>query len=482
MPGKSNAISRGIFKAMGIFGGTQMLTVICSIVRNKLVSIWLGSTGMGLFGLYNSAIDMLNELFNMGLRTSCVRDISQAVTTGDDSRIARVVLIVRRWSWLLGAVGALFTFLVSPLLSRFTFGDYSHAWGYGVLSASVFFFSVLSSEQAVLQGVQRLKSLAKAAVWGNAIGLALSIPMYYYWRIDSVVPSILVYALANVVCILLMRNRDYDGKAKGLTMRDTVKGGAEFLKFGFCITLSTFSMLLVSYIFMAYLNHHSDMATVGHYQAGYALIIRYSAMFFTAIGVEYYPRLSGVAHSRRRIDVFVTQESAISLQILVPVIIVFLLCRNLVVDILYSPDFYAMIPYISWCMVGLTFKGVSWCIAYVILAKGESKVFLATELTSSALCLVFNISFFELWGLTGLGVSYVVWYASYLLIVSVVYVKIFGIKLRTKLLLHTAYAFAVTLAALWAVESGNITFAVVLALATACGSIVKIRKSVGKSK
>ena len=60
---------------MGIFGGTQMLTIICSIVRNKLVSVWLGPSGMGLFGLYNSAIDMINVFSNMGLRTSSVRDI-----------------------------------------------------------------------------------------------------------------------------------------------------------------------------------------------------------------------------------------------------------------------------------------------------------------------------------------------------------------------------------------------------------------------
>ena len=83
MSGKSNAISRGIFKAMGIFGGTQMLTIICSIVRNKLVSVWLGPSGMGLFGLYNSAIDMINVFSNMGLRTSSVRDISGAFASGN---------------------------------------------------------------------------------------------------------------------------------------------------------------------------------------------------------------------------------------------------------------------------------------------------------------------------------------------------------------------------------------------------------------
>lgn len=482
MSGKNGAISRGIFKAMGIFGGTQVLSIICSIVRNKLVSMWLGASGMGLFGLYNSAIDMLCVFTNMGLRTSSVRDLSQAFATGDEAHIARVVKIVRRWSWLLGAVGAVLTMLLAPALSHITFGDTAHAWGYGVLSVSVLCFSVLCSEQAVLQGVKRLKALAKATVWGNAMGLALSVPMYYYMGEASVVPSILVYAIANVVSVWVLRCRDYDGKAPRLTAGETAHGGLDFFKFGFFITLSVFSTLLVSYIFMAYLNHRADLDTVGHYQAGYSMVNRYSALFFSAIGMEYYPRLSGVAQSNRRIDVFVTQQSAITLWILLPVILLFIVCRKLVVDVLYTSDFYAMIPFVTWCMVGLVFKGVSWCIAFVILAKGASKVYLVTELSSSVLCLVYNITFFELWGLEGLGVSYAVWYLSYLVIVAVVYVREFGIALRRAMLWHTAYATVMTLAALWAVSSGYVAVAVALALVAGGGSIVKIRESVGKLK
>lgn len=479
---KKGAVSRGIFKAMGIFGGTQVLSIICSIVRNKLVSMWLGASGMGLFGLYNSAIDMLNVLTNMGLRTSSVRDISQAFASGDESHIARVVKIVRRWSWMLGAVGAALTMLLAPVLSHVTFGDTAHAWGYGVLSVSVLCFSVLCCEQAVLQGVKRLKALAKASVWGNATGLALSVPMFYYMGEASVVPSILVYAIANVVSVWVLRCRDYDCKSPSVSVSETARGGLDFFRFGFFITLSVFSTLLVSYIFMAYLNHRADMATVGYYQAGYAMVNRYSALFFSAIGMEYYPRLSAVAHSRVRIDVFVTQQASITLWILLPVIMVFMLCRTLVVDVLYTSDFYSMIPFVTWCMVGLVFKGVSWCMAFVILAKGASKVYLVTELTSSVLCLVFNIVFFELWGLDGLGVSYAVWYLSYLVIVAVAYVKEFGIALRSAMLWHTAYAAAMSVAAMWAVSNGYCAVAVATAVLAGGVSIVKIRKSVGKSK
>ena len=82
----------------------------------------------------------------------------------------------------------------------------------------------------------------------------------------------------------------------------------------------------------------------------------------------------------------------------------------------------------------------------------------------------------------GLGVSYAVWYLSYLLMVGVVYVKKFGITLRRQMLLHVLYAAAMAVAALLAVEGGYYAVAVVLAVVSGAVSFVKIRKSVGKSK
>ena len=50
------------------------------------------------------------------------------------------------------------------------------------------------------------------------------------------------------------------------------------------------------------------------------------------------------------------------------------------------------------------------------------------------------------------------------------------------MLLHVAYSTAMALGALLAVESGYYAVAVVLAVVSGAVSIVKIRKSVGKSK
>ena len=51
MPRASNNSYIHILKAMGLFGSVQGLNILMSLVRNKIVAVLLGTTGMGLITL-----------------------------------------------------------------------------------------------------------------------------------------------------------------------------------------------------------------------------------------------------------------------------------------------------------------------------------------------------------------------------------------------------------------------------------------------
>ena len=73
-------IYRTIVKATGLFGGTQVFTILCSIIKTKLVAIWLGAEGVGIIGLYNNTVEMISSLTRLGIGTSSVRDLSNRGT------------------------------------------------------------------------------------------------------------------------------------------------------------------------------------------------------------------------------------------------------------------------------------------------------------------------------------------------------------------------------------------------------------------
>ncbi len=441
MAGKSG-ISRLTMKAMGLFGGVQMMGIVCSIIRTKLVAMWIGTVGVGLFGLYNNALEMLNIATNLGIRQSSVRDISQAAEARSDKLIARIIAVVRKWSLWLGLGGATLTLALAPLLSEITFGSQDHIWGFVALSIAVLLMAVTNGEQAVFQGLAQLKKLARITVLGTLSGLVVSIPLFYFLREDSVLPSIVAYAVANAAFAILLRNKEYP--AVKVSRSTTVTMGREFVKLGVFMTIGNFVTILATYIFNAWLNNRAGTGELGLYQAGYTLINKYTGLILTALGMEYYPRLARVAGSRMKLRVFVSQEINIALLVMVPVIAAFVLLREPIVRLLYSKDFVAVLPFISWGMMGIIFRAVSWCMAFVILAKGSGKVYLVTETLSAVTGLVLNIVFYQQWGLVGLGWAFTAWYVLYAIIIAVVYFGTYRLKLSRSCLVSLAWSVVMT--------------------------------------
>lgn len=447
---KREGVSKVVLKAMGIFGGVQVLNILCSLIRNKLVAMWIGPAGVGLFGIFNQALEMLNTATNLGVRNSSVRDISQAVEKRDSSIISRIITVVRRWSLWLGLGGALITMAIAPLLSRLTFGDFNHIWHYVALSAAVLFMALTNGEYAVLQGLSKLKKLARVTVSGTLGGLLISIPMFYFLREDSVLPSIIVYALCVMAAALFTKDKEFP-KAK-VTSRETVSMGADFIKLGVFMTLGSFVAMLASYIFVSWLNITSGKETVGFYQAGYTLVDKYAGLVFVALGYEYYPRLARVAGSSMRLRVFVSNQINLSFMVLTPCLLAFILLRSHLVWLLYSKEFLVILTYISWGVVGTVLRAMSWCLSFVMLAKGDGKIFLITESLDAVIGLTLNIVCFSLWGVDGLGFAYIAWFACYTIIVGVVYFRVYHLTISIKCLRNLVATLLVCIAAVLAMQ------------------------------
>lgn len=465
MSHKSGNISRMAMKAMGLFGGVQVIGILCSIVRTKLVALWIGPVGIGLFGLFNNALEMISTGTSLGIRSSSVRDISQAMDEPGGGTVARMVTVVRRWSLWLGLAGALLTLSLAPALSQATFGDSTHIWGFVALSVAVLLQALTNGEYAVLQGTVRLKRLASVTLWGTMAGLAVSVPLFYWLREASILPSILAYAAALALFAFVFRNRDYP--AASVTRRETWDMGKGFVRLGIYMTLGNFATILASYAFNAWLNINAGTEAVGFYQAGYTLINKYTGLILTALGMEYYPRLSRVAESRMRLRAFVSQEINVAIAVMAPVVALFILLREWVVWLLYTPDFNVILTFVSWGMIGTVLRTLSWCLAFTILAKGDGKTYLWTEVASAVINLVLNIVFYQWWGLTGLGVAFLASYLLYTIIVAIVYFGSYRLRVSRACLYNLLWTLAVASAVMAAMETGRVAVAVAVTTVSA---------------
>ncbi|MBD5228699.1 MAG: O-antigen translocase [Bacteroidales bacterium] len=440
-PGTSGKVVR----TMWLFSWVQLAGIVCSVVRTKLVALWIGTVGIGLFGLFNTALDSITTLTQLGIRQSPVRNIAAAA---DDSRLSRIVAAVRCWSWILGIAGAFLTLVFSPLLSELTFGTPDHTVGFIILSAAVMMSAVTNGELAIMQGLDRLNRLARATVWGTLGGLAVSVPLYYFFREASIVWSILAYFLCQAVAVYACRERRDDKEqriaAERLTRRQLVAEGREFVTLGIYMTVSVFIAMVVNYLFMAYLNSEAGLDEVGEYQAGYTIVNKYLGLIFTAIGFEFFPRISKVQASVSRVSTFVSHEIMVALVVILPGATIMMTLDDVIVKMLYSSDFMPAVGYVNYALAGTALRAISWCMAYTILARGDGRIYLVTETMSGLAFLVFSYFGYRFGGLEGLGVAYSAWYGLYTVIVGVVYFGVYRMRLNRRVVLLSVAVIGLT--------------------------------------
>ena len=399
---------------------------------------------MGLFGIFNSAIELLGVLFHLGVRDSAVRDIASSRQPDTN----KIITIVRRWVLVLGAIGLVVTMAISPLLSNFTFGNYDYTYAFIAIAVIIFLSSIQNGELAILQGTKELSRLAKASIWGAIGGVIISIPLFYIWRIDSVIPALVAYSVITTIAILSQRVST-SKPTPCITFSETMSKGRSFISLGIFLTISAVVNHLVSFLFITYLNHVGDTSVVGHYQAGITLVNKYMGIIFTAIIMEYYPRLSQVSSSQKRTSIFVSHEISIMLWILLPVIAIFIASSELIISLLYSSEFLLITPFVVWAVIGTIFRAISWCMAYVILTRGDGKVYLVTESLSAITCITLNILAYNLWGLEGLGFAYMAWYIIYTIIIGAVYRIRYNLRLNSEIIrLATIATLAIVISAI----------------------------------
>lgn len=430
---EQKASYRGIFKATSLFGGVQVYQILIEIIKSKFIAVLLGPTGVGIQGLYTSGTHMIQQLSSFGLSQSAVRNVAEAYGSNDNVKISRTVTALRRLVWGTGILGMVAVILLSPVLSNSSFGDNLHIWGFVALSITLLFNQINAGQKVILQGTRKYKHLAKCTAYGMTIGLFVSIPLYYFYGTNAIVPNIII---ASITALLLSWyfSRKIQIEPIVQTSAETFLLGRSMLTMGLTMSLTHFLTIASSYVLRSCIRLWGGVEEVGLYTAGFMLMSQYTGLVFQSMATDFYPRLAAVNQDNNRCREIMNQQGEVGFLLLGPLMVCCVVYIPLVVRILYSEAFLAVDNYIIWCAVGVIFQMASWAISYVLIAKAESKIFAINELSVGVYGLAFNLLAYYWGGLTGLGVSFAVKYLIYFIQVYSIARKRYGFSLTNSFL------------------------------------------------
>jgi len=407
---------RSIFKATSLFGGVQFWKILIMIVQTKFVAVLLGPSGMGIKGLYSSAISLILCITAMGLSNSAVRDVSLAYGSGDSKRVSHVIAVVRKLVWITGFLGMFTVIAMSPLLSKITFGCYSYIIPFIILSSSLLLSQLTTGQNVLLQGLRKLTYLAKAGVVGSLIGLFITVPLFYLLKTNGIVPALVLDSLA-----LFLIARYYAQKVKiektDVSFKEAIHDGKGMIGLGLVMTYNSMLVYGTSYILRVFITQSTGVSDVGLFNAGFAVMNTYVGLIFTAMATDYYPRLAAVSNDNNICKTIINQQMVVAILIIVPLMLFFLPIAPFAIIAIYSGEFLPIVSFIQWSSLGVCLKAISWSISFYFIAKGDKKTFAINETTINIVGLIMNIFGYKFWGITGLGISSCVNHTIYVILV-----------------------------------------------------------------
>jgi len=201
------------------------------------------------------------------------------------------------------------------------------------------------------------------------------------------------------------------------------------VRLGFFLMLSGFVAALFSHLTNVFINHYGNITDVGLYRAGFLIVNQYVGLVFSAMTADYLPRLSSQSHDVKSMVRTANQQGEIAILIIAPLVVSLVTFAPVIVRILYSSEFSPIVGFISLASVAMLFKAGSWCLSHLLLAKGKGKMFFYTETLIGVINLITNVVGYKLWGLKGLGISYIITYVFYYLLHYLISKRLFDFKL-----------------------------------------------------
>lgn len=327
-----------ILKSSALIGGSSVLNVAIGIVRIKAMAVLLGPAGVGLMGLYSSIVDLAQSIAGMGINSSGVRQIAEAVGSGDTERIARTAAVLRRTSIVLGILGAVLLVVFSRQASSLTFGSDQHAAAVALLAVAVFFRCVSAGQGALIQGMRRISDLARMGVLGTLFGTIISIPVVFFLGEEGVVPSLVAVAAMTVITSWWY-SRKVQIQNPSMTASQVGQEAAALLKLGFAFMASGLMVMGVAYAVRIIVLRKVGFEAAGLYQSAWTLGGLYVGFVLQAMGADFYPRLTAVAKDNTECNRLVNEQAQVSLLLAGPGVIATLTFAPVVIALFYTAEF-----------------------------------------------------------------------------------------------------------------------------------------------
>jgi len=437
---------------MLIIGSAQVINIIISIIRMKVLAVLLGPSGVGLLSIYTSLLGMLKQTAGLGMGSSGVREI--ASSRGDEATLSRVRRVLFAAHLIQGTLAMIAVWLLRDRIAIWLFGDAVRATEVGLIGITILLSLLAYAQTALLQGLRKIGDLGRVTVIGAFGGTLVGLASVWLQGESGLIWLILVQPLVAVLIALHYTRRLHKPIAARISLFETWEVWKPMAKLGAAFMLGGLTTTATLLLVRGRISQELGLDAAGHFAAAWGLTMTYVGFLLSAMGADYYPRLTEVIHDKVAAVQMMNNQAQLGLAIGGPVLLLLIGLAPWVITLLYSSEFGPAVTLLQWQSVGNVFKIAGWALGFSIVASAHSKTFLFLQVNFNILFLLMLWPTLASFGIQVAGPAFTIAYILHFCLLNILVRYIHGFSWQALSLgllgLHASLSIALLVLALTA--------------------------------
>jgi O-antigen/teichoic acid export membrane protein len=388
------------------------------IARSKIITIFLGPSGIGILGQFLHFDGIQSRFTTFGITASLINTYNRAKKENLDTFplvFANLVIVL-----VANMINITIIILGVQFFAKLIYNDINMSvLIYLGLFLNIVFTSAIFFEQ-IVQAKQNFDKLYKGRLYAISVALLLIFPFIYYFGIIGVILDlILLYAISTMYFFFHLRI--YSFLNYGLIVRiisslnlQTFKIVLEVAGIDVLRSIIIYGSLLGVRIFII---HNLSLEDAGFFHS-IVSISNYTNLLLEGFMVSYFP-IIGSSNSSENSTNTLNSYFKVLIYILYPIILILILLSSYILTLFFSSEFTHMSYYLNLLLLTKVIYMINFFFTITLLAKNFLKKFIFIEAIRGVVLITASLYFINLFGLGGAVYSIIL--TEILILVVVLY-------------------------------------------------------------
>ncbi|MBX7043461.1 MAG: oligosaccharide flippase family protein [Ignavibacteria bacterium] len=373
-----------------------------------MLAVLLGVSGMGVYSQFTNLVSLLNFVVPLGLPFSLTKFISEKENIPEEERnklLSGSLMVIIASSILVSLTLIVFASEISYLLTN------SHDYRDLVIIISILipFSFIVSLFEALVRGLRKLNLLTKLLMTASVVSTVIAIVFVWIWGLAGAVTSIAAGSVAMLIIYAFVFGKAGLLRFSKSSFSVDKKLITGYFKLGLA-SLAIGAINQISYLAVRTIAiDNLGISANGIYQSVLGISLNYFTLIFVLISNYTLPKLNAYRDDgdfRKEIN----ETFRIFNFALTPLVCALIVCRFLIVTVLYSDDFLAATALYKYQFPGDFFKVLAWISGLWIIPKNKIRLWLSLELITFTLYPLLSFILLNKFGMSleAISVSYLV--------------------------------------------------------------------------